>query len=70
MNHGWTFCICLQPSSEVPSTVQSGFVFRENKFAADPTLPFGSLAMPAFEKVSIIICHAINMVVQITIMLD
>ena len=41
----------LQPSSEVPSSVQSGFVFRENKFAADPTLPFGSLAMPAFEKV-------------------
>jgi len=40
-----------EPSSEVPSTVQSGFVFRENKFAADPTLPFGSLAMPAFEKV-------------------
>jgi len=40
-----------EPSSEVPSSVQSGFVFRENKFAADPTLPFGSLAMPAFEKV-------------------
>ena len=47
-----TFCNVLQPSSEVPSSVQSGFVFRENKFAADPTLPFGSLAMPAFEKVS------------------
>ena len=29
---------------------QSGFVFRENKFAADPTLPFDSLAMPDFNK--------------------
>ena len=48
-----TFCNELQPSSEVPSSVQSGFVFRENKFAADPTLPFGSLAMPAFEKVKV-----------------
>ena len=26
-----------------------GFVFRENNFAADPTLPFGTLAMPAFD---------------------
>jgi len=30
----------------------SGFVFRENKFASDPVLPFGSLAMPSFDKIS------------------
>lgn len=29
---------------------QTGLVFRENKFTASPSLPFGSLAMPAFEK--------------------
>ncbi|TRY72236.1 hypothetical protein TCAL_14891 [Tigriopus californicus] len=29
---------------------QRGLVFRENKFTASPSLPFGSLAMPAFEK--------------------
>lgn len=26
-----------------------GFVFVGNKFAADPTLPFGTLAMPSFD---------------------
>ena len=28
----------------------SGLVFRENKFSAEPLLPFGSLAMPAFDR--------------------
>lgn len=28
----------------------TGFVFRENKFISDPVLPFGSLAMPSFDK--------------------
>lgn len=28
---------------------QGGFIFRENKFAADPLLPFNALAMPAFD---------------------
>jgi len=28
----------------------TGFVFRENKFISDPVLPFGSLAMPTFDK--------------------
>lgn len=28
---------------------QAGFIFRENKFAADPILPFNALAMPAFD---------------------
>jgi len=30
----------------------SGLVFRENKFAAEPLLPFASLAMPAFDRLS------------------
>jgi len=30
---------------------QRGFIFRENKFKADPTLPFNALAMPAFDLV-------------------
>jgi hypothetical protein len=33
--------------SEPPST---GLVFRENKFSAEPSLPFGTLAMPAFDQ--------------------
>ena len=28
------------------------FTFRENKFKADPTLPFNALAMPAFDAVN------------------
>jgi hypothetical protein len=33
--------------------VQSGLVFRENKFSATPDLPFGSLAMPTFENIDV-----------------
>ena len=34
---------------ELPPT---GFVFRENKFPAIPTLPFGSLVMPAYNQLT------------------
>ncbi|XP_023340243.1 uncharacterized protein LOC111710394 [Eurytemora carolleeae] len=30
----------------------TGFVFRENLFPSDPVLPFGSLAMPSFDRIS------------------
>jgi len=41
--------ISLEPatSNEQPAR----FVFRQNKFKADPTLPFNALAMPAFDLV-------------------
>ena len=32
------------------------FVFRQNKFKADPTLPFNALAMPAFDLVKDLDC--------------
>eukprot|EP00095_Tigriopus_kingsejongensis_P001264 maker-scaffold149_size310270-snap-gene-0.8 protein:Tk01264 transcript:maker-scaffold149_size310270-snap-gene-0.8-mRNA-1 annotation:"unnamed protein product" len=35
---------------ELKPESKSGLIFRENKFTANPFLPFGSLAMPAFEK--------------------
>lgn len=31
--------------------IMTGFVFRENKFTADPALPFGSLVMPGFSQI-------------------
>ena len=31
---------------------QSGLVFRENRLAGDPTLPFNSLAMPGYADLS------------------
>ena len=33
------------------SIIPSGFVFRENKFSMEPTLPFDSLAIPGFQNV-------------------
>jgi len=39
-------------AEELAGRTMSGFVFRENKFSADPVLPFGSLAMPSYDKIS------------------
>jgi len=38
--------------SRSETMTMSGFVFRENKFSSDPVLPFGSLAMPSYDKIS------------------
>ena len=40
--------ICLQEGDNF----QSGLVFRENRLAGDPTLPFNSLAMPGYADLS------------------
>jgi len=37
----------LEPNSNIPS----GFVFRENKFACEPSLPFNAFAMPSFDVI-------------------
>lgn len=47
--------LALQPLSKAQISspgemAMSGLVFRENKFSAEPLLPFGSLAMPAFDR--------------------
>jgi len=39
----------LQITNEIS---MSGFIFRENKFASVPELPFGSLAMPFFDRIN------------------
>jgi len=49
--------LALQPlppeqASGQNEIAMSGLVFRENKFAAEPLLPFASLAMPAFDRLS------------------
>ena len=31
---------------------QQGFIFRENKFACEPSLPFNAMAMPSYDKIS------------------
>lgn len=43
--------IKLEPllQREIGNGSKPGFVFRENKFKADPILPFNALAMPAFD---------------------
>lgn len=40
------------PQNELNDVSESGFVFRENKFRMDPSLPFDALAMPHFEELN------------------
>ncbi len=48
-----TFLLSLFQSSdsEEEGQQQLGFIFSDNKFGSDPTLPFGALALPAFDLV-------------------
>jgi hypothetical protein len=41
---------------------QVGLVFRENEFGANPTLPFNSLALPAFDTLAGNPAHQVKVV--------